>query len=492
MRGRIWLRAAAVGLMLSAGLSGCSRWMETGETQRTKIEASKEPETEAPAEQETETEAPKETEAPRIDPFPDQEGRLEPMRGGWRLIQMTDIHYLASSLTDRGAAFQQMVEHGDGKLTNYIWEITDAALEQMEELNPDVLILSGDLTLNGERESHVELAKRLRQVERRGIPVVVIPGNHDINNFQACGFEGEGRYPAAVTSPEEFAELYEEFGYGEASSRDVFSLSYTYDLDPGLRLLMLDSCQYSPRNRVGGMIKPETYEWIAQQLEKAWEDEVVLLPVAHHNLLDESKVYVADCTIEHSEELIDMLESENIPLFLSGHLHVQHYMQNQDIGIYEIVTSSLATPPCQYGVLEYREGDSFSYYTRRTDVERWARAHGNTDENLLNFSAYSSPTLRRIFYNRAYAAMKNSREEETGSIYVKLTEREKEQMAGLYAELGAACYAGKAYEVVERITSNPAWALWQEYCYPIVLYEYMEYIIEDAVRDYNNLTVGRK
>ena len=31
--------------------------------------------------------------------------------------------------------------------------------------------------------------------------------------------------------------------------------SYTYDLGPSMRLLMLDTCQYEPRNKVGGMIK---------------------------------------------------------------------------------------------------------------------------------------------------------------------------------------------------------------------------------------------
>lgn len=46
---------------------------------------------------------------------------------------MTDIHYLADSLTDKGEEFQYMVEHGDGKLTNYVWEITDAAFEQWQK-----------------------------------------------------------------------------------------------------------------------------------------------------------------------------------------------------------------------------------------------------------------------------------------------------------------------------------------------------------------------
>ena len=40
------------------------------------------------------------------------------------------------------------------------------------------------------------------------------------------------------------------------------------------------------------MIKTETYDWIDDQLDEAWDDGVILLPVAHHNLLDESKIYV--------------------------------------------------------------------------------------------------------------------------------------------------------------------------------------------------------
>lgn len=147
------------------------------------------------------------------------------------------------------------------------------------------------------------------------------------------------------------------------------------------------------------MIKTETYEWIAEQLKQARKDAVAILPVGHHNLLDQSKVYVGDCTIEHSEELIQMLEAENIPLFISGHLHVQHFMQHEDIGIYEIVTSSLTTPPCQYGILEYMEDDSFHYRTQAVDMEGWARGKQSQDENLLNFNTYSPSVLKRIFFN---------------------------------------------------------------------------------------------
>lgn len=83
--------------------------------------------------------------------------------------------------------------------------------------------------------------------------------------------------------------------------------------------------------------------------------------------------------------------------------------------------------------------------------------------------------------------MKNSVEEETGSVFVKLTEEEKQQMSKVYADINAACYAGKAYEVVEEAVKEPGYGMWKEYCYPIILYQYLEYIVEDAVMDYNHL-----
>lgn len=74
-------------------------------------------------------------------------------------------------------------------------------------------------------------------------------------------------------------------------------------------------------------------------------------------------------------------------------------------------------------------------------MEKWARRHRSTDENLLNFNTYSPPTLNRIFYNQAYDAMKDSAEEETGSLFVKLSETQKQQMSKVYADINAACYA---------------------------------------------------
>jgi len=391
------------------------------------------------------------------------------------IVIASDIHYLAKELTDFGPAFEHMVETGDGKVTTYVWEITDAFIDEVIQRRPQALILSGDLTLEGERVSHEALAQKLRQVENAGIPVFVIPGNHDINNAKAASFRGGETIPAVTTTPEAFAEIYEEFGYGEAVNRDPESLSYVAELKDGTWLLMLDSCQYENGAMVGGMIRTETYQWMDQVLDDAWFEDRQVIAVAHHNLLDESRIYEKDCTIEHAEELGEKLNGWEIGLFLSGHLHVQHYKYSENYDVDEIVTGSLSTSPCLYGVLKYFGPHEFDYHTESVDVTAWAEGRGNPDFNLQEFSTYADGFLQQVFYNQAREGLSKH----------ALSVRERNDMAELYALLNVYSVAGRAWEIKEETMKRPAYELWQEYNRTDILSMYLEEILEDAVCNYN-------
>ena len=458
-------------LCVAAGIAGCSKEKPVDETPV---------QTETQTETETESTNPtEETTIEALEPsteIPPETTPDETAERNNRLIVATDIHYLARKLTDGKEAFTYMVEHGDGKMANYVRQITDAFLDEVIEEKPQALILSGDLSLNGEKLSHEELASKLVKVEDAGIPVVVIPGNHDINNPAAAQFQGEDHFPAEQTTPEDFETIYYDFGYGEALSRDEHSLSYTYQLDDFNRLLMLDSCQYDDGYHVGGMIKLETYDWIEEQMDIAWNEGMNIIPVSHHNLMDESQVYVDDCTIEHSEELQQKLCDWHVPWFLSGHLHVQHFKSSESYGIDEIVTSSLSTAPCQYGVLDYGDDGSFEYHTKTVDMAAWASRTGNKNRHLLNFPEYSKKMLERVFYNKVMDTYKNS----------DIPRHDKAQMANLYAKLNVYSYAGKAVEIVAEVVEDPAYQLWEEYGGNDILYQYMQEIVRDAVVDYNH------
>ena len=98
------------------------------------------------------------------------------------LFTATDLHYIAPTLTDNGALFTDLIEQGDGKVMAYSDALIEAFVAQVIAEKPDALILSGDLTFNGARESHEALSLRLARVRDAGIPVFVLPGNHDLNS----------------------------------------------------------------------------------------------------------------------------------------------------------------------------------------------------------------------------------------------------------------------------------------------------------------------
>ncbi len=391
------------------------------------------------------------------------------------IVIASDIHYLAKELTDFGNAFSEMARNEDGKMVSYVWEITDAFLGEVIARRPQVLILSGDLTLNGEYVSHEALALQLKRVEEAGIPVVVIPGNHDINNSKASVYKGSSVVPGETTSPEQFARIYEDFGYSEAMSRDPYSLSYIYELRDGTWLLMLDSCQYEGSALVGGMIRTGTYEWIDTELEKAWNDDRRVIAVSHHNLLDESRIYEDDCTIEHSEDLQEKLSRWGVGLFLSGHLHVQHYKESEEYFIDEIVTSALSIFPCQYGVLQFFGPDHYYYQTRKTNITAWAEERNNPDRNLHNFDEYANEFLKDVFYREAMKELEGK----------ELRPEQIRNMADLYGTANVHAVAGSAYKIQDFIIDSEAYKQWQEYDHSSILCMYLNEIVEDAVVDYN-------
>ncbi|MDR0925575.1 MAG: metallophosphoesterase, partial [Hungatella sp.] len=274
MRNRIVL-AALLGAVCM--LAGCS--LKGTVPESTSAESTSPPETET-----TRTEPPTIEEFPQTSENPAAQPSEEAFDNGCKIIVATDIHYLARDLTDFQKGFQYSVDHGDGKVMQYIWEITDAFVEEVKKERPDLVILSGDLTYEGEKESHEELAGKLGEIEDAGIPVIVIPGNHDINNSKAAQFVGDTFLGAENITPDEFEEIYQDFGYNEAVSRDPASLSYVYQVNDYTRALMLDTCQYEPKNLVGGMIRDDTYDWIEDQMEEAWNLGMNVIPVGHHNL----------------------------------------------------------------------------------------------------------------------------------------------------------------------------------------------------------------
>lgn len=75
------------------------------------------------------------------------------------------------------------------------------------------MFLPGDLTLNGELAGHKALAAKLEAFEKEsGIQVIVVNGNHDVNNYRGLTFKNGVKESGEVTSPEAFREIYKNLG----------------------------------------------------------------------------------------------------------------------------------------------------------------------------------------------------------------------------------------------------------------------------------------
>ena len=143
------------------------------------------------------------------------------------ILVATDLHYLAPELTDHGPFFEQKITRGDGKALAYSEELVEAFVEQVIHRQPDMLILSGDLTLNGELASHQSLAAKLERIRAAGIPVLVMPGNHDLNNRGAVRYVGEGYERVDTVTAEDFRAIYQDFGYDGAFIVELYSNNYS-------------------------------------------------------------------------------------------------------------------------------------------------------------------------------------------------------------------------------------------------------------------------
>ena len=118
-----------------------------------------------------------------------------------RIIVISDLHYLSQSLYNNSSYFDEMMKHADAKITAYSDLLLDSLIEDIKDLNVDAIILLGDMSFNGEKISHEELSKRFKELN---LPILAIPGNHDLNNIYAREYKGKGYTSTETIGKEEF------------------------------------------------------------------------------------------------------------------------------------------------------------------------------------------------------------------------------------------------------------------------------------------------
>lgn len=306
---------------------------------------------------------------------------------------VTDIHYIAPELHDNGAAFAEMKQTAVGKDIARIDSIMQALVWEAAKEKPELLIVSGDLTFNGEYESILGLAKYFRQIEENGTQVSVIPGNHDIHSSWARRFVGSEMEKAKQISPTAFRETFADFGYDLATHQDPDSLSYVIEPKPNYPIMMMDTNIYSDTETsksptTEGKIKIETAAWLA----KYFEENAPAIWVGHHPILAHAKSERTGNTLENADEINPLLKEQGINALFAGHIHAQNI--SSDGLTREIITGALSIFPNSIGEITLN-ADGLTYNHRELAVEAWAEATNQTDPDLLSYSQ----TSYDIFYD---------------------------------------------------------------------------------------------
>lgn len=384
-----------------------------------------------------------------------EETPLLPSGSPVEIVVATDLHYIPPELVNDSSLFERILNSSDGKQMDYIDEIVDAFLSEVIVKKPDALVLSGDISYNGERVSHERLAEKLSAVRKAGIPVFVIPGNHDIENPNAYRFQGEEQERTDSVTAKEFAAIYADCGYDMAVSRDRASLSYAVPLSGDLRLILLDTASYEDNAKLSrpdskGILRNSTLRWLKGQLKQAREDGAEPVVVSHHNLLPHNPLFVDSYVVERSDQLLELYRQYGVKLHLSGHMHIQSI--TSDDGIWDIAGSSLAVSPEQYGVLRFQPGQELTYRTQATDVAGWAERQGRTEEELLDFAEYSRDFFWKSSYRREYWTV----------LGLDLTVEEKKRVSELFSDANVAYFAGRIDEVREQLLASEGYRIWTE------------------------------
>ena len=279
-----------------------------------------------------------------------------------RIVVISDVHLLSPELVTPGTAIDR-ADAVESKMMAMSDEIMATLTDSIIDLDPAIVMVTGDLTHNGERLSHERMAWHLNRLKQKGIQPLVIPGNHDCNNPNARRFDGDQTLPAATVTREEFAQIYRDFGYGESSLRDTMSLSYCCEPLKGIVVIGIDSnmdelntltCRGDSADTYhnAGSIKSETLQWVVDRATEARKQGKQVIAMMHHHLVphfDNEDRLLTNYIVKRHDEVAKQLLQAGIHTLFTGHLHVTDvaklYADDRTDSIVEIATGSAICYP---------------------------------------------------------------------------------------------------------------------------------------------------
>ena len=366
---------------------------------------------------------------------------------------MSDIHYYDTSLGTTGAAFEECLA-SDRKLLKQSAELASLAVDRIIESDVKFVLVSGDLTKDGEKINHEKVAEQLQRLVDAGIKVYVVPGNHDVNNPLAVKYVGDGTEPVENVLADDFAEIYKNCGYGDALMRDPNSLSYVAEPQDGLWIVALDSNE-SEKNQPdteevwAGELTQDQIDWLQDVLKQANDEGKAVIVLEHHGIVEhwegQSKLH-PDYLLSDYKYVGKLLSSYGVRLAFTGHYHAQDISleDNGEQGfIYDAETGSLSTAPCSMRFCTISNNN----FTDKT--EHLIDSYGAT------FAADADAFVKKTIYTEAYDTLKG--------YYV--SDEDSDYIADTISEAFMAHYSGNEDTNARVEIDKSKLSLWSKFIY---------------------------
>jgi len=224
----------------------------------------------------------------------------------------------------------------------FLPNLLERAITEVNDLEPKIVVVSGDLTTFGFKEEYALAKSYLDEIECEN--VVVIPGNHDSRNVGYVHFE-------------------ELFG----SRNSVLRRN-------GVTVVAVDSSEPDLDN---GQIGRGRYRWIEEQFSDPADLRVF---VVHHHLLSVPGTGRERNIVNDAGDALECLQRAGVDLVLSGHKHVPYAWRLEDLFIVNAGTVSSSRlrgkgRPC-YNIVE----------VTGTHVDVWRKYPFHGQERIIQFS----------------------------------------------------------------------------------------------------------
>ena len=314
----------------------------------------------------------------------------------FNFYQITDLHYYANEVIGSYGKYFALRCETDQKCVAESGAIIDAAFKEIaDDKDNEIVIISGDVTYDGEKVSHDLLVEKLKKLKEAGKRVFLTFATHDFDN-NARGYTEIGDFKLEEYPRDELRNVYAEFGWNEAVSEHVPSYSYAVKMVPGWRFLLLND----DGNGKGFCGYDETLiEWIKNQVKEANADGEKVIAVTHHPMLPPGVIYPL---FSHRDMLGDyetvapMFADLGIQYCFTGHTHMQsitHIDTPRGNRLYHINTGSIVGHPAPYRKMTVTE-DGIDVKTHNLKTFDWDMKGMTTEEYMKEHFLFM---LRDIF-----------------------------------------------------------------------------------------------